>query len=319
MPRRPRAALLAATTVLAATALTACSGASAGGGSATADGKLAVVASFYPLQYAVAQIGGPYVDVTSLTKPGAEPHDVELTPQDVARVSTAALVVYADGFQPAVDDAVAQEASDHAFDVAPSADLTLLAPAGEGDHAGEEPAGEAPNAGKDPHFWLDPERYATVARAIGARLGQLDPTHKSSYDAATTAFVERLTALDTAYREGLRTCERRQLVTSHAAFGYLAQRYGFTQVPITGLDPEVEPSAQDLAKVADVVKADKVTTIYAETLVEPKFADTVARSTGATVATLDPLEGLTSASKGSDYREVMQSNLAALRAGQGCS
>lgn len=312
-PRVPVPALLATLGLAAAAILTGCSGSSpaTSAAAAKAEGKLAVVTSFYPLQYAVEQIGGEHVAVTSLTKPGAEPHDVELTPQDVASVSTASLVVYADGFQPAVDEAVAQEASDHAFDVAGSADLTLAAPA-EG--------GQAPEAGaKDPHFWLDPQRYAAVAKAVGARLAQLDPAHAASYASGTSTFVASLTALDTAFRDGLRTCERRQLVTSHAAFGYLAQRYGFTQVPITGLDPEVEPSAQDLGRVADVVKADGVTTIYAETLVEPKFADTVARSTGATVATLDPLEGLTSASKGSDYREVMRSNLAALRTGQGCS
>lgn len=313
MPRRvPVPALVAVLGLAATAALTGCSGSSAeSAAAAKAEGKLAVVASFYPLQYAVEQIGGAHVAVTSLTKPGAEPHDVELTPQDVATVSTASLVVYADGFQPAVDEAVAQEASDHAFDVAGSADLTLAAPAENG---------QAPAAGaKDPHFWLDPQRYAAVATAIGARLAALDPDHAASYRSGTSAFVASLTALDTAFRDGLRTCQRRQLVTSHAAFGYLAQRYGFTQVPITGLDPEVEPSAQDLGRVADVVRADEVTTIYAETLVEPKFADTVARSTGATVATLDPLEGLTSASKGSDYREVMRSNLAALRTGQGCS
>ncbi|GAA1894480.1 metal ABC transporter substrate-binding protein [Lapillicoccus jejuensis] len=313
MSRRLTApALLLGLGLAATTALSACSGTgSSSSAAARADGRLAVVASFYPLQYAVQQIGGEHVTVTSLTKPGAEPHDVELTPQDVASVSTASLVVYEKSFQPAVDEAVAQEGQGHAFDVAPTADLTLAAPAEDG---------EAPAAGaKDPHFWLDPQRYAAVAKALGARLAELDPAHAASYGSATSAFVAKLSALDTAFREGTRTCERRQLVTSHAAFGYLSQRYGFTQVPITGLDPEVEPSAQDLARVADFVRANEVTTIYAETLVEPKFADTVARSTGATVATLDPLEGLTSASKGSDYLEVMRSNLTALRAGQSCS
>ncbi|MEO9151649.1 MAG: metal ABC transporter substrate-binding protein [Lapillicoccus sp.] len=301
---------LGAATLLGATALAGCSG-SATAGSAGPGGAIGVVASFYPIEYAVEQIGGRHVSVTSLTKPGAEPHDVELTPKDVATITDTALVVYAAGFQPAVDEAVSQQAADRAFDVAPTAHLDLAAPA-EG--------GEAPAAGaKDPHFWLDPERYEAVSKAIGARLAEVDPTHAADYATNTTAFVTRLAALDTDFSTGTKTCANRDLVTSHAAFGYLSQRYGFTQVPITGLDPDVEPSAADLTRVADLVRARRVTTIYAETLAEPKFAQTVADSTGAALATLDPIEGLTDRSAGKDYLEVMRSNLAALQKGQGCS
>jgi len=304
---------LAVTTALLGAAVAGCSGSSGGGtaGGRGTDGTVRVVASFYPVQYAVEQIGGSHVSVTSLTKPGAEPHDVELSPQDVASVADADLVTYAAGFQPAVDEAVAQEASDRALDVAPAADLTLAAPA-EGD-------GPAAAGAKDPHFWLDPQRFEAVGRQIGARLAQVDPAHASDYAAGTARFVAELTQLDAQFRAGTASCARTDLVTSHAAFGYLSQRYGFTQVPITGLDPEVEPSGSALARITDFVRSTGVTTIYAETLVEPKFADTIASTTGATIATLDPIEGITTASKGRTYPEVMRADLAALRAGQGCS
>jgi zinc transport system substrate-binding protein len=260
--------------------------------------------------------------VTSLTKPGAEPHDVELTPKDVASVAEAGLVVYAKGFQPAVDTAVDQEGSQHAFDVAPVAKLDLAAPPEADDHAGGGSNTDAPQdaaAAKDPHFWLDPQRYAAVATAIGQRLGEADPANAATYAQNAGAFTAKLDTLDTELRTGLASCARKDLVTSHAAFGYLSERYGFTQVPIAGLSPDVEPSAAQLATVADFVKAHGVTTIYAETLVEPAFAETVARSTGAQLATLDPIEGLTSASAGRDYLEVMRADLTTLRAGQGCS
>ncbi len=303
-----RAALAVSAVLLGATISGCTRSTRAAGGP---DGTVAVVASFYPVQYAVEQIGGRHVSVTSLTKPGAEPHDLELSPKEVARVSDADLVAYAAGFQPAVDEAVAQEASDHALDLSPAADLTLAAPA----------EGNAPAAAgaKDPHFWLDPQRYEAVGRQIGARLAQVDPTHASDYAAGTSRFVAALTQLDAAFTAGTASCARTDLVTSHAAFGYLAQRYGFTQVPITGLDPDVEPSGSALASITDFVRSHGVTTIYAETLVEPKFADTIARTTGARVATLDPIEGITSASTGRTYPEVMRADLAALRAGQGCS
>jgi zinc transport system substrate-binding protein len=313
-----RVVLLALAALAAGGLLSACGGSGSGDGAAagrTAGGPVSVVASFYPIEFAVQQVGGDHVAVTSLTKPGAEPHDVELSPHDVARVAEAGLVVYAKGFQPAVDTAVDQEGSLHAFDVAPVANLDLAAPPEEDE--GRTPAPDAA-AAKDPHFWLDPQRYAAVATAIGQRLGEADPANAATYTQNATAFTDKLGALDADFRTTLASCARKDLVTSHAAFGYLSERYGFTQVPIAGLSPDVEPSAAQLAQVADFVKNHGVTTIYAETLVEPAFAETIARSTGARLATLDPIEGLTSTSAGHDYLEVMRSNLATLKAGQGC-
>ncbi len=270
-----------------------------------------VTAAFYPLEFAVAKVGGTRVAVTGLTKPGAEPHELELAPQDVAGLGKAKLVVVLTGFQPAVDKAVAQQATGSTFDVSSAAKLDLEAPAGE-----PEPGQEH---GKDPHFWLDPQRYAAVATALGERLALLDPAGAAEYRSNATAFVASLTALDTEMRAGLTTCTNRTIVTSHAAFGYLAQRYTLTQVAIAGLSPDQEPSAKQLASVAATVRQQQATTIYAETLVDTKFAQTVATSTGARMAVLDPIEGITTASAGTDYFAVMRANLATLRTGQGCS
>jgi zinc transport system substrate-binding protein len=326
-----RAPLLLVPGVAAVGLLSACGSAT---GNTAADGATAgtisVVTSFYPVEFAVQQIGGSHVSVSSLTKPGTEPHDLELTPKDVGRVAGAALVVYAKGFQPAVDTAVEQEATDHALDVAPTANLDLAAPAEEDGRPGPiaghtdatDPADPAEpadrDAAKDPHFWLDPQRYAAVATAIAQRLGQVDPANAAAFTDNATAFTAKLATLDGEFRTTLASCARKELVTSHAAFGYLSERYGLTQVAIAGLSPDVEPSGAQLAEVADFVKAHGVTTIYAETLVEPAFAETVVRSTGARLATLDPIEGLTSSSAGRDYLEVMRANLATLEAGQGC-
>ncbi len=282
-------------------------------------GTIAVVASFYPLEYAVARVGGSHVSVTGLTKPGAEPHDVELSPKDVGRVSKAALVVYAQGFQPSVDAAVAQEALRTGFDVSPVARLDLAVPPESAGAPGAGFAASDPAGARDPHFWLDPQRYADVARAIAARLAAIDPAHASDYARKGAVFTGELKRLDAELRTGLRSCRVKDLVTSHAAFGYLSSRYGFTQVPIAGLSPDAEPSAARLATIAALVRERHVTTIYAETLIEPAFAETVSKSTGARLARLDPIEGLTSVSAGRDYLEVMRANLAALRSGQGCS
>jgi zinc transport system substrate-binding protein len=312
--------LLAAPLVIAALALSACgSGRSSNSGEpgkAGAD-QLAVVASFYPLQFATKQIGGDHVAVTSLTKPGAEPHDIELTPQDVANVSKAKLVVYEKGLQGAVDQAVESQGGDRGLDVSPAANLDLLfqpvvgvpAPA-----SGENAAGST-----DPHFWLDPQRYSDVAKLIMQRLSRLDPAHKGDYAKNATAFEDKLAALSAEFTAGLANCQRKDIITSHAAFGYLAQRFGLKQIAINGLSPDQEPKAADLAAVSTYARAHGVTTIYAETLVSPAIAQTVAGEAGAKMATLDPIEGLTDKSAGKDYFEVMRSNLKELQAGQGCA
>lgn len=291
----PISAVLAA--ALATTALAGCAGqgdvATAGGGGG---GRPEVVTSFYPLQFVTERIAGDAVTVSNLTKPGAEPHDLELTPRDVAVLADADLVVYLSGFQPAVDTAVAQQAHT-TYDVAGAADLDA----------------------KDPHFWLDPIRLADVARTLADRLAKLSPAHADDFRRNALILRNDLVALDTDFSAGLAHCASPDLVTSHAAFGYLSRRYGLTQRGITGLRPEDEPPPGAVAKIADFVKAHHVRTIYSETLVSPAVAKTLARETGARTAVLDPIEGLNDASAGADYLAVMRSNLATLRKGQSCT
>jgi zinc transport system substrate-binding protein len=302
----PRKTLIGVPLLITALAVSACGQGQRGTASsadAAGSDKLAVVASFYPLQFATQQIGGSHVAVTSLTRPGAEPHDIELTPRDVGSVSKARLVVFEKGLQGAVDSAVASQGGDRGLDVAPAAKLDLKLASGT----------------TDPHFWLDPQRYAAVGTTIATRLSSVDPAHKAEYEKNAKVFQDRLTALSTEFTTGLASCQRRDIVTSHSAFSYLARRFGMKQIAINGISPEQEPKAAALAAVSTFAKAHGVTTIYAETLVSPAIAQTVARESGATMATLDPIEGLTSASAGKDYFGVMRANLKTLQAGQGCS
>jgi zinc transport system substrate-binding protein len=256
------------------------------------------VAAFYPLAYAAERVGGTAVDVHNLTPSGAEPHDLELTPRAVADIQRADAVLYlSHGFQPAVSDAV-RGAKGKALDVL--AGLPL--------HSAH---GQEQGLTADPHVWLDPLLYSRIVMQIGGIL------HGG---ARTTALISQLHGLDGEYRSGLAHCRRREIVTSHAAFGYLAQRYRLRQVPITGLTPESEPSAQQLASVVRLVRRTHATTVFFERLVSPRLADTVAREVGAKTAVLDPIEGLTPSeqSRGDTYFTLMRQNLAALRRALGC-
>ena len=280
---------------------------SACGGSTEAtdqSGKTSVVAAFYPLQYAAQAVGGDTVEVTTLTEPGIEPHDLELTAAQVAQISEADVVLYIKGFQPAVDEAVEQQAGDRAIDVA--ADLTRL--------EGHEDEGEA----LDPHVWLNPQNMAAIGQTIATRLAEVDPESAKTTAANAATLSDSMATLDGEYSTGLAACERTDMVVSHEAFGYLAAAYGLTQVGISGLSPEAEPSPARMREVADLVSREGITTIYYETLVDPKVAQTIADETGASAVVLDPLEGL-AADSTADYVSVMQQNLATLKTGQGCT
>jgi len=256
-----------------------------------------VVAAFYPLAFAAQTVGGPGLHVRNLTPTGAEPHDIELTPKDVAAVQKARLVIYiSHDFQPAVQDAV-RNARGVRLDAVEGLSLAR----GVGDESGKA----------DPHVWLDPILFARVVRRIGTALGR---------PRAATRLVAKLDALDRAYRAGLRDCARRTFVTSHAAFGYLAARYGLHQVAITGLDPEAEPSARRLASLAALVRKLGTDTVFFERLVSPKLAQTVAREAGVHTAVLDPIEGLThsESEEGASYLSLMRQNLLALRTALRC-
>jgi zinc transport system substrate-binding protein len=257
-----------------------------------------VVAAFYPVAWAAEQIAGDDMEVLNLTPAGAEPHDVELTPRDVEAVHDADLVLYLGGdFQPALEQAL-ESRSGPVLDLLAGQDLRTGA---------DEEGHGAP----DPHVWLDPSRFAEMVTAIGRELGREETGQN---------LAARLRDLDEEMRAGLATCDRREIVTSHTAFAYLAERYDLVQVGLTGISPEAEPSPGDLVALVDEVEESRATTVFFETLVSPELAETVARESGASTAVLNPLEGLTEGEvdAGADYFSVMRKNLAALRQALGC-
>lgn len=259
--------------------------------SASGSGETEVVAGFYPLAFAAEEIGRDRVAVSNLTPAGSEPHDLEVSPDDVAALRNADLVLLlGHGFQAQLEDAAGD--GDEVLQLLDTQGLALL-------------------PDEDPHVWLDPLRYAAIARRIATAL----------QEPAAEPFVAHLEALDEEFRRGLADCERRELVTSHEAFSYLADRYGLEQVAIAGLSPEAEVDPGRLEAVVDAVRESGATTVFVEPLVSPRIAETVARETGAETAVLDPLEGLSEeqAANGDDYFSVMRQNLDALRAALGCS
>jgi zinc transport system substrate-binding protein len=277
----------------------ACSGTAQGN-----NGKTSVTAAFYPLAFVAQRIGGSAVQVTNLTPPGAEPHDLELRPTDVVAIRDARLVLYLHGLQPAVDDAVRTlKDPSRAFDALSVVQLRHL---GDGS--------------VDPHFWLDPTILAKVAATIEQRLERAAPADTALFQKNLTTLDFQLAQLDRDFKTGLAHCVRHEIFTGHAAFGYLSVRYGLRQIGITGLNPEAEPSPNQLTEIIRLARQLHPTFIYAETLVSSRSVDAVARAVGAKVAILNPIEGLLPAQRdaGADYITLMRANLHPLQGGLGC-
>jgi len=286
-------------------------------------GDLRVVTSFYPLQYVTQRVAGDHADVVNLTKPGSEPHDLELSPAQTASVITADLVVYEKGLQAAVDAAVDQANGVRTVDAGQVAGLEPMSHDGHDDAQhddGHDSPGEEEHSDLgdlDPHFWQDPLKLAKVADAVAGTLAEADPEHADDFRANAAALDEDLTAVDHEYEAGLEGCARDTIVVSHNAFGYLG-RYGLFIEPISGLSPEAEPTPADLARLQQLIEDDGITTVFGERLVSRKQAQSLADDMGVATKILDPIEGLSSETSDDDYLSLMRDNLAALREANGC-
>ncbi|WP_285758961.1 metal ABC transporter substrate-binding protein [Nocardiopsis ansamitocini] len=295
-----RAAAVGAVGILAAGTVGGCSAT----GGESSDG-VSVITTVYPLEWLAERVGGDSVALSNLTQPGVDPHDLELTARQVGSLGSADIVFFIDGMQPAVDDAVHQQAADAALAVNDLVELREVP---------EENGG-----GLDPHMWLDPNRLSTVAEGLGERLAEVDPDNADTYRSNAAGVATELTEIDADYRSGLAQCATRDMVVSHAAFGYLADNYDLQQTAITGIEPDTEPSPARMAEVARLVKERDVSTVFTETLVSPAVAQTIAEEAGVQTAVLDPLEGITDESSGTDYPSVMRANLETLRSALDCS
>ena len=283
-----------------------------GGGPATPSSSgptISVVTTLYPLEYFARRIGGERVTVVNLVAPGVEAHSFDPTPADVRKLDTADVILYNGyGFEPWIDRALAAISS---------RDRTVIQAGQEG---GAKDVGQG-GGGLDPHVWLDPQLAISQVQVIRTGLARADPDGEAVYDANTAAVVAELEALHSRFVADLDGCSRDHFVTSHAAFGHLAERYGLEQIPISGLSPEAEPGARDLASIADTIRELGVEYVMVEPIISTAFAETLAREVGAELLPLHPLESLTpqQSKEGEDYFSLMEANLNSLSLALGCN
>ncbi|WP_380170541.1 metal ABC transporter substrate-binding protein [Kineococcus sp. DHX-1] len=254
---------------------------------------VSVVTTSHPLQFTAEAVAGDRAAVTSVLAAGDDSHGTEVSTRQVAEMVDADVVVHLSGLQPAIDDALDARPPQHLVDAARYADDD-----------------------RDPHFWLDPLRMASLGRDVAGELAEVDPDGAAEYRAGADRFAGEMERLDAHYASALAGCRDAALVTSHEAFGYLAQRYGLRQIGIAGVDPEVEPSPARVRDVMEVARENSVTTVFFEETANPAVADKLARDLGVRTAVLHPVERV---AEGQDYLSLMRENLEALRTGLNCS
>lgn len=336
----PAVAAACTLTLAGCGALTEADGSSSGG-----DDSGTIAVGLYPLQYVAQRVAGDAFTVENLTAPGSEPHDLELGVGETATVADSDLLVYVDSLQPAVDEAAQETATGAVLDVASVVDLLPFAEEEHGDehaneghdeeghegeteeehaqhaddeHADEEEGHDEHDHGDlDPHFWQDPARMAELGDAIADELAEIDPDGADTFRANAAELRGELETLDEEYATGLSACTIDTVVTNHDAFGYL-EKYGLHLESITGITPDAEPTPAALADLQDLIEADGITTVFSESLVSPKTAETLARDAGVTTEVLDTLEGLTDETADEDYLSLMRQNLALLQEANGC-
>ncbi len=269
---------------------------------------LLVTTSFYPLHYFTSQIAGDKATVTNLTPAGIEPHDYELTPQDLVTIQNSAVLVLNGGQLEPWADTITSQLSNHTTVVVAGADLT------------NQQMIEENEVITDPHVWLSPILVQQQIKKITLGLIQADADNAAYYLVNEKTLLNQLAELDSAYKQGLSSCTKHEIITSHTAFAYLANDYGLEQVAIAGLSPEAEPTPTELAEVVQFAQDHQVHYIFFESLVSPKLADTIATEVGAQTLVLNPLEGLTEdeITAGQTYFTIMQENLTNLRLALQC-
>ena len=260
--------------------------------------KLQVTTSFYPYYFFTSQVGGDKVNVVNITPPGGEPHDYEPTPQDIINIESSKLLILNGNVEPW---------GNKIKDLLKGKNTVILE------------TGNGANS-TDPHTWLSLKLAKVQVNSILKELVQIDPQNTDYYQANANKLLAALDSLDREYRTGLDNCSSKNIITSHAAFGYLAADYGLKQVPITGLSPDSEPSLQQLTDITQFAKANNVKYIFFESLVSPKLSQTIASEVGAQTLVLNPVEGLTPSdlAQGRTYLTMMQDNLTNLKIALNC-
>lgn len=271
--------------------------------------KINVVVSFYPLEEFTKTIGGEKVNVVSLVPKGVEPHEWEPSPSDIVKITKAKIFIYnGAGLESWIEKILKNIDTTKTLIVEASNGVDLISKSSD------------TNSIKDPHIWLDPNLVAMQARTITNALSKVDPSGAEFYNFNANNFISNLNFLDEKFRTKLSGCQKKEFITSHDAFGYLARSYHLSQFSVAGISSEIDPTPKHLANLISIIKEKNIKVIFVESMINPKISKALAKDTSASIDVLNPFEGLTQKeiSDGKNYFSVMEQNLNKLKSALDC-
>ena len=265
-------------------------------------GRLKVVASIFPLREFAKEVAGGRAEVSLFLPPGAEIHNWQPSARQVLNLGRAGLFIFIGArLEPWAEEIARQRLRSGLKVLEASRGAKLL--------------------GNDPHLWLDFDQDRAIVERIRESLIELDPEGADVYRRNASAFLEKLGRMDEKYRSALSTCGGRTLVLGgHAAFGYLAARYGLTQVSLYGLSPDSEPTPRHLLDVAGTIKDHDIRAVFFESAVNPKLARRLAEETGVEALPLNDGTDISAEqlAAGRTFLDIMDDNLKSLKHGLRC-
>lgn len=276
----------------------------------TKSDKLVVYTSFYTMADFTKKIGGDKVEVITLVPPGIEVHDWEPSASDMAKLEKGKILVYSGaGMEHWVEKILSSLENKQLILIEAAKEVPLLT--SPEDHDRHDHSHESHDHGPvDPHVWLNPKNAKLQMAEIKKGLVQADPANADYYEKNYKKYASQLDDLDRDLKEMLEPLEKREIIVSHAAFGYFCDAYDLDQEAIRGLSPEIEPSPARLSELVHFSREHQVKVIFFEETVSPKVSEVLAREVGAEVMMLSPLENLSEEDiqKGEDYFSVMRKN-----------
>lgn len=295
--------------VMVALALSAC-----GRAPTAREGRLKVVASTTIVGDVVAQVGGDLIELTVLFPAGADPHTFQPRPQDMVALSKAQVIILNGlNLEEALEPALESNATGTIVHASEGIEPLAFEGKEHDHHEGED---EHHHEGGDPHTWVDPNNVIVWTENIAAALAAADPQHAAAYQANAAAYAASLRDLDAWIRQQVAQVPvaRRKLVTDHLLYGYFAQEYGFEQVGalVGSFSTNASPSAQELAALQDLIRAQNVPAIFVGKSVNPALAEQVAQDLGIRVVSLYTGSLSQPGSEADSYLKYMRYNVSAI-------
>lgn len=251
-----------------------------------------------------------------------EAHGFDPTPADMTKLSKSDIfITSSDAMEPWKDKIVESlKIEEKVFDMSEHVKLREME---EDEHHEEEKEHHKhghEHEGIDPHYWVSLNNYILMTKVITQLFIEKDPVNKDIYKENSDKYLQKIEALKIKYDTSLNSCKNKKILVNHNAFGYFADEYDVKQYSISGLTPESKPSAKVVSELIDLVKNEKINTVFFEEFASPKVAQTIAKAANVKIDTLRPAENISKIEneKGYGYLEIMEDNLEKLKFAMDC-